>query len=113
MFDRPGGTPGRSADISVPGWSVGKPMRRDRSPTIAGLVLVAMALTVAGCGEDPALEQGTFPFKGTDTSALAPLREEMTRKMQAQVGPSKDQPAGTTAPETPPPPGSVSSAKGR
>ncbi len=110
MLDRPGGAPGRSAGVSVPGWIVERPMRPDRSPTIAGLALAVMA--VAGCGEDPALEQGTFPFKGTDTSALAPLRDEMTRKMQAQVGPSKDKPTGTPTPETPPP-GPVPPAKGR
>jgi hypothetical protein len=44
---------------------------------MAGPAIAAMAL--AGCGDDPQLEQGTFPFKGNDTSSFGPLRDEMSR----------------------------------
>jgi hypothetical protein len=79
-------------------------MHRGRSPTIAGLALAAMA--AAGCGEDPHLEQGPVPFKGTDTSSFAPLRDEMMKKMRDQSHPERAGPepaAGPGASSTPAP----------
>jgi hypothetical protein len=51
-----------------------------RPPRIAGIALAALA--TIGCGEDPGIEKGSVPFKGTNTSSLAPLRDDMTKNMQ-------------------------------
>jgi hypothetical protein len=55
-------------------------MRRRHPAAMAGPAIAAMALV--GCGDDPQLEEGTFPFKGTNTSSLGPLRDEMSRSAQ-------------------------------
>ena len=49
----------------------------------SGIALAALAL--AGCGEDPGIEQGSVPFKGTNTEPLDPLINEMKKNMQEQV----------------------------
>jgi hypothetical protein len=53
---------------------------RPQPLAIAGIALAALAL--AGCGEDPGVEQGTVPFTGTNTAPLDPLSSEMKKKMQ-------------------------------
>lgn len=55
-------------------------MRRHHPRRIAGLAAAALAL--AGCGEDPGIEEGVVPPRGTDTSSLAPLRDDMIKNMQ-------------------------------
>ena len=57
-------------------------MSRHHAPRIAGIALAALAL--AGCGAGPEIEQGSVPFKGTNTSALEPLRSDMVKNMQKQ-----------------------------
>jgi hypothetical protein len=55
-------------------------MSRPVPPRIAGVAVAALVL--AGCGEDPGIEEGLVPPKGTDTSSLVPLRDDMIRNMQ-------------------------------
>ena len=57
-------------------------MRRHPPAAIAGPAIAAMAMALPGCGDDPQLEQGTFPFRGSNTATLGPLRDEMTRAMR-------------------------------
>ena len=57
-------------------------MRRDR-PGIVGTVLAALILS--GCGEDPGIQQGTVPYKKSDTEPLTSLKNEMARKTQEKA----------------------------
>jgi len=57
-------------------------MSRRHAPRLAVIAMAALALT--GCGEDPGIETGSVPFKGTDTSSLEPLRSDMVKNMQKQ-----------------------------
>jgi hypothetical protein len=93
-------------------------MRRHHLPEIVGIVLVALVLP--GCGEDPATTEGTMPWKGTNTSSLEPLRNEMQKNMRSKVylkkieesgqpsvatqGTAESQPVAESKPATPAPP---------
>ena len=58
---------------------------------IAGATLTALALS--GCGEDPGVEQGSVPFKGTSTESLNALSNQMKNKAQEQVKKADDEKA--------------------
>jgi hypothetical protein len=66
-----------------------------RPPRTAGIALAALA--TLGCGEDPGIEKGSVPFKGTNTSSLAPLRDDMTKNMQNRSYLKKSEDAGRPA----------------
>jgi hypothetical protein len=74
-------------------------MRR-RTLAMAAMAMVAMALD--GCGEDPGIEQGTVPWKGSDTAPLDPLKSQMTKNMQDKSyihkGEEGEKPAGESKP---------------
>jgi hypothetical protein len=57
-------------------------MRRHPPAAIAGPAIVAMAMAQPGCGDDPQLEQGTFPFRSSNTASVGPLRDEMIKVMR-------------------------------
>ena len=71
-------------------------MPRGRPPDIAGIAIAALAL--AGCGEDPGIQQGTVPFKGTPTEgALDSLKDEMQKNMRSRAYLKRDDESGKPA----------------
>ena len=61
-------------------------MRRSRLG-IAGIVLAA---ALAGCG-DSGVQEGTVPFKGTNTEPLNAMKNEMKKAAQAQANEQKSE----------------------
>ncbi len=59
---------------------------------VVGATLAALVLS--GCGEDPGVEQGSVPYKGTSTESLKALSNEMKRKTQEQVKKDEKEKAG-------------------
>jgi hypothetical protein len=55
-------------------------VRRDHLLAVAAIAAVGLAL--AGCGEDPGIEEGSVHFQGTKTEALDPLVNDMKKKMR-------------------------------
>ena len=90
-------------------------MNVHRSLRIASIVLGLMA--VAGCGEDPGIDQGPVDFSGTRTEALGSMKNEMQKNMQnrpyAKEGSEAGKPgaASTEAAETKPPTEAASGAE--
>jgi hypothetical protein len=71
-------------------------MRGPHPVGIVGVVLGALAL--AGCGEDPGIQQGTVPFKGTSTEgALDSLKDEMQKNMRNRPYLKRDDESGKPA----------------
>jgi hypothetical protein len=64
-------------------------MRRRHPPGIAGIPLAALALI--GCGEDPAIQQGTVPFKSTRTEPFNALTDQMKKTTREKIHMKKAQ----------------------
>jgi hypothetical protein len=64
-------------------------MRGRHALGIAGFALASLAL--AGCGEDPGIQQGPVPFKSTNTEQFNSLTDQMKKTTQEQAHTKKSE----------------------
>jgi hypothetical protein len=70
-------------------------MRRRYPPGIVGIAIVTLAL--AGCGEDPGIQQGPVSFKSTSTEPFHAMSEQMKKITQERIHTKKSEGAGNSA----------------
>jgi hypothetical protein len=70
-------------------------MPRGRPPDIAGIAIAALAL--AGCGEDPGIQQGTVPFQSTSTGPFHSLSDQMKKTTRGGLHTKKSEGGGKPA----------------